>query len=86
MKIVISIPIDDHNRLKEHSRMLGRISNLVSNYASSPATTTYECVLKLYERERKLTETVHKLKAELKKLDASCIKSMNDEFVKHPNC
>lgn len=62
MKISITIPIEEYNNLKSHSNMLGRIASVVSRYAKTPTTTTYECVVKLNERERKLTDTLKRMK------------------------
>ena len=42
--------------------MLGRIASVVRRYAKTPTTTTYECVLKLHERERNLSAKVQALK------------------------
>lgn len=63
VKVNITIPIEEYNNLRSCKTMLGRISSVVSRYAKTPATTTYECVVKLNERERKLTETLKELKA-----------------------
>jgi hypothetical protein len=55
MKLHITIPIEQYDQLKSHSDMLGRIASVVRRYANKPTTTTYECVVKLNERERKLS-------------------------------
>ena len=58
MKLHITIPIEQYNELKAHSAMLGRIAAVVSRFARTPTTTTYECVVKLNERERNLSEKI----------------------------
>ena len=58
MKLEITIPIEQYNQLKAHSDMLGRIASVVRRFASKPETTTYECVVKLNERERKLAAKI----------------------------
>jgi hypothetical protein len=55
MKLHITIPIEQYDRLKAHSDMLGLIASVVRRYANKSTTTTYECVVKLDERERKLS-------------------------------
>ena len=58
MNLQITIPIEHYNELKAHSAMLGRIASVVGQFARTPTTTTYECVLKLNERERKLSAKI----------------------------
>ena len=62
MKLHITIPVSQYDQLKADSAMLGRIASVVSRYAKTPTTTTYECVVKLNERERKLSEMNRKRK------------------------
>jgi hypothetical protein len=63
MKADVTITLEEYQRLKICTDMLGQIANLVHRFARDPETTTYQCVLKLHERERKLSDTVKKLKA-----------------------
>jgi hypothetical protein len=58
MEIKYTISAEEYQRLKNHSAMLGRIASVVRRYAHTPQTTTYECVLALNERERKLSAKV----------------------------
>lgn len=58
MKLHITIPIEQYNLLISHSDMLGRIAAVVGRYANTPTTTTYECVVKLNNRERKLNAKI----------------------------
>jgi hypothetical protein len=58
MKLNVTIPIEQYNQLKDQSEMLRRIAAVVVRYAHTPTTTTYECVVKLDERERKLSAKI----------------------------
>lgn len=63
MKITYQISAEEYHRLTEHSAMLGRIASIVSRYAHTPETTTYECVVALNERVRKLNTKIRNHKA-----------------------
>lgn len=58
MEIKYTLSAAEYQRLKDHSAMLGRIAGVVSRYAHTPETTTYECVVALNERVRKLNAKV----------------------------
>lgn len=59
MKRQITIPVEQYDQLKSHSAMLGRIASVVSRYAKTPTTTTYECVVALDKRQRELAKKVN---------------------------
>ena len=59
MNIQITIPVDQYDQLTAHSVMLGRIASVVSRYAKTPMSTTYECVVALNDRERELSKKVN---------------------------
>jgi hypothetical protein len=63
MEIKITITVEEYQRLRDHSAMLGRIAGVVSRYAHTPETTTYQCVVALNERVRKLNAKVRNHKA-----------------------
>ena len=58
MNITVQIPIEQYNRMKMESEMLGRIAAHVGKYDRRKNATTYECVLKLIERERNLSKRI----------------------------
>lgn len=58
MKINHTISADEYQRLKDHSAMLSQIAGVVSRYAHTPETTTYQCVVALNERVRTLNAKV----------------------------
>jgi hypothetical protein len=58
MKLNVTIPIEQYKQLIHQSEMLRRIAAVVVRYARTPTTTTYECVVKLGERERKMSAKI----------------------------
>ena len=54
MEIKYTISAEEYQRLKDNSAMLDRIAGVVMRYAHTPQTTTYQCVVALNERVRKL--------------------------------
>jgi hypothetical protein len=67
MKIEITIPLDQYNKLSDNSKQLSQISSLLQRFDSG-VRTVYDLVYLLDSRERQLTESLKIAKEEIKKL------------------